>query len=245
MGQKLLPLTGHLEELRKRILWVIGPFLFFFGLSFFFIEKLIRILKHPAGDELGTLAVFSPTAAILCFIKIAFFTGLFLSLPVLLYQTWMFVRPAVVERTARRGVLFIGIGTALFIAGVLFSYEVLIPAALSFLLGIGKNELQMIISLDSYVSFVLFFLLGGGLVFEMPVIVFMLSKFGILTAGKMIRGWRVALVGILIGAAILTPTPDVVNMLFLAIPMLTLYLVSIVVSGWAVGEKKMKGARAD
>lgn len=245
MGEKLLPLAGHLEELRNRILWVLGPFLFFFGLSFFFIEKLLRILKHPAGDELGTLAVFSPTAAILCFIKIAFFTGLFFSLPVLLYQTWMFVRPAVMERTARRGVFFITIGTALFILGVLFSYEVLIPAALSFLLGIGKNELQMLISLDSYVSFVLFFLLGGGLVFEMPVVVFMLSRFGVLTADKMIRGWRVAIVGILITAAVLTPTPDVVNMVFLAIPMLALYLVSILVSTWAVREKKMRIARGD
>ena len=122
--------------------------------------------------------------------------------------------------------------------GALFSYFFLLPASLEFLLSVGKGELQFIISLDSYVSFVLLLMLGGGVVFEMPVLVFLLARFGILTARKMVEGWRIAAVLILIGAAFLTPTPDVVNMILMSVPMFGLYVVSIAVAGFAQRRKK-------
>ena len=145
--------------------------------------------------------------------------------------------PALEKRHVRSGLGFIVSGTVLFMMGVLFSFFFLVPASLKFLLGIGKGDLQFILSLDSYVSFVLMLALGGGLVFETPVLVFVLSRLGILTPQRMISGWRVAIVVILIVAALVTPTPDIVNMLLISFPMFVLYFASIGVSRAAQKER--------
>lgn len=236
MKDRELPLEAHLEEIRNRLLVVILSLVVFSAVSFYFINDILEILKWPAGDALGKLAVFSPTAAILSFIKISLFGGLTATLPMLLYQVWMFIFPALDEKFSKHGPLFILVGSLLFLLGMVFSYFLLIPASLKFLMGVGRGELEFIISLDAYVSFVLFFLLGGGLVFEMPVLSFMLAKFGVLTAKAMISGWRIAVLAILILAAIITPTPDIVNMVLMSIPMFCLYLVSIFVT--SIAEKK-------
>ena len=236
MQDKPLAFTEHLDELRKRVSMVLVSVAFFSIVAFSFVEKILFWLKIPAGSTLGTLTVFSPTAAILSFIKIAFFSGLILSTPVILYELWMFIRPALNPRAARRGSWFILVGTVLFVLGVLFGYGVLLPAALKFLLNIGRSELQYLISLDEYLSFVLILLVGTGIVFEMPVLVLILSKLGILTAHKMVRGWRVAVVVILTAAAVITPTPDAVNMILMSLPMFFLYGISILVARFS--EKK-------
>lgn len=237
MTDKPLPLQDHLEEIRKRALVVFFVFILFSSMSFYYVKELLNFLKIPAGEELGRLSVFSPTAAILSFFKIAFACGFACTLPVILYEIWMFIRPAMDRRLARKGLLFIVSGTALFTMGALFSFFFLVPASLRFLLSIGKDELWFMISLDSYVSFVLAFMLGGGLVFEMPCAAFILSKAGILTSHRMVHGWRVALVVILIAAGLITPTPDVVNMMLMAAPMLVLYLFSVFVARLAEPKK--------
>ncbi|OIO39170.1 MAG: twin arginine-targeting protein translocase TatC [Candidatus Omnitrophica bacterium CG1_02_49_16] len=220
-------LTDHLEELRRRALVVIVCLFVFSCVGFYFAQDILRWLKYPAGGLIGPLTVFSPTAAILTFFKISMAFGFIFSLPVLLCELWGFIRPALSDRWSRIGFLFIFGGTLLFLTGALFCFFVLVPASLKFLLSIGRGELQFIISLEAYTSFVLTLTLAGGIVFEMPLAVFVLAKVGILTASRMIRAWRIALVAILVGAAILTPTPDVVNMILMAIPMILLYLVSV------------------
>lgn len=242
MPEKFLPFTSHLEELRRRVLIVLFSFLFFFGVSFYFVEALLPWLKMPAGDSLGTLAVFSPTAALLSFMKIAFAVALVFSLPVFLWQLWFFIAPALEARHAKKGLFFIVLGWGLFVLGMLFSFFYLLPPALHFLLSIGKGEIQFIISLDSYLSFVLFLMLGTGVVFEMPVLVFFLSKWGWLTAQKMLKGWRLAVVVILVLAAVVTPTPDPINMFFMAVPMVLLYLLSILVAAWAGKKEEAQNA---
>ena len=230
---KQLSFLEHLDEFRTRIIIVAAFFTIFTGFSFYFVDDILHLLKIPAGTQLGPLSVFSPTAAILVFIKIAFFTGFILTSPVFLYEIWMFIRPALERKHEHHGLLFVLFGIVLFVAGILFSFYFLIPAALKFLLGIGRGDLQFIISLDSYISFVLFFMVAGGLVFEMPVMVFILVKLGILTAQKMIRSWKMAIVVIVTGAAIVTPTPDAVNMALMSLPMFVLYIFSIGVAGLA------------
>ncbi len=232
MDRPLL-LGAHLEELRKRILWVLLSVLFFSGVSFYFVNDLIRMLKWPAAGQIDTLAVFSPTAAILAYMKVALTAGLVCALPLCLYEAWMFISPALGLRHIRNGVLFIFSGTLCFIVGAAFNFFVLIPASVKFLLSLGRGELQYVISLESYISFVLSLLLAGGLVFEMPILAFVLSKYAILTSTKMIGGWRIAAVFILVAAAVLTPTPDAVNMLLLSLPMFFLYLVCIGVALFA------------
>src|SRR3990167_7441351 len=209
-NDKQLSLFEHLDELRQRLIVIAISFIIFTGLSFYFVEDILHLLKIPAGHHLGVLSVFSPTAAILAFIKIGFFTGFILTSPILLYEVWMFILPALERKHAGYGLLFVLSCVVLFVTGILFSFYFLIPASLKFLLNIGREELQFIISLDAYISFVLLFMVAGGLVFEMPVAVFILTKLGILTAQKMVHAWKVAIVVIVTGAALLTPTPDII-----------------------------------
>lgn len=197
------------------------------------MDQLLDFLKRPAGEHLTKLAVFSPTAAIVSFFKIATAGGLILSIPVLLYQIWMFILPALETQSRKKSLLFIGSGTLLFLTGACMSYFLLLPASFRFLLSIGKNELVFLISLDAYISFVLLLILGGAIIFEMPLVTFMLAKVGILTAEQMLKGWKAAIILILIGAAFLTPTPDAVNMMLMAAPMFVLYLLSISVAKFA------------
>src|SRR3989338_4852878 len=222
-----LQLLEHLEEIRKRVFVVLIVFVIFSMGGFYFSEGLLQWLKIPGGSSLGILAVFSPTTAILTFLKMAFFFGLTFSLPVLLYEFWMFIRPAVEESLVWYGAALIFLGTGLFIVGALLSFYFLIPASLKFLLSIGRGELQLLISLDSYISFVLFFMLAGGLTFEIPLEAVFLAKFNILTAPLMLRHWKLAVVGSVVFSGFFTPTPDAFNMFLMAMPMFVLYIISV------------------
>jgi len=233
MSDQPQPLQMHLDEIRKRFLVCLFFIAVFSVLCFVFMDQILGLLKRPAQGELNQLAVFSPTAAIVSFMTIGAAGGLILSMPVLLYQIWMFIVPALAPESRKKGLAFISSGTFLFSAGACVSYFFLLPASLRFLLNIGKDELVFLISLDAYVSFVLLLVLGGGIIFEMPMAVFVFSKLGLLTAGQMLKGWKIAIVLILVGAAFLTPTPDVVNMMLMAIPMFILYLISISVARFA------------
>lgn len=233
MNDKPQPLQMHLDEIRQRLLSCFFFLAVFSILCFMSMDPILDILKRPAGGELKQLAVFSPTAAIVSFMKIAAAGGLILSMPVLLYQVWMFILPALESKAQKQGLVFIASGTFLFLAGACLSYFFLLPASLRFLLSIGKNDLMFLISLDAYTSFVLLLILGGGIIFEMPLVSFMLAKAGVLTAKQMLKGWKAAMILILIGAAFLTPTPDAVNMMLMAVPMFALYLLSIHVAKFA------------
>ncbi len=222
-----LPLLEHLDEIRKRLIVVIIVFIIFSAVGFYFIEGILQWLKIPGGPYLGALSVFSPTSAIFTFFKMAFFFGFIFSLPVLLYEIWMFIRPAIEESLAWCGALLIFSGTSLFVLGACLSFYFLIPVSLKFLLSIGRGELQFLISLDSYISFVLLFMLAGGLIFEIPLLAFFLAKLNILTAQTMIRYWKMAVLGSVVFSAFITPTPDAFNMALMAMPIFILYLISI------------------
>jgi len=222
-----LPLLEHLEEIRKRAFVVLLVFVAFSMVGLYFSEGLLQWLKIPGGPDLGPLSVFSPTAAILTFFKMAFFFGLIFALPVILYEIWMFIRPAIEESLAWYGAFLILSGTGLFITGACLSFYFLIPASLKFLLSIGRGELQFLISLDSYISFVLLFMLAGGLIFEIPLLAFFLAKLNILTVQTMIRHWKIAIVGSVIFSAFITPTPDAFNMALMAMPIFILYVISV------------------
>lgn len=236
-NDKPQPLTAHLNELRKRALTCLFFLMVFSCLCFAVLDQILDFLKRPAGGSLNGLAVFSPTAAVVSYFKIAAAGGFILSIPPILYQIWMFILPAFESKLRKNGIVFIFSGTFLFLAGACVSYFLILPAALDFLLSIGKNDLVFMISLESYVSFVLLLICGGGLIFEMPLVIFILAKAGVLTAETMVKGWKAAILLILIGAALLTPTPDAVNMLLMAFPMFGLYLVSISVAKFAEGKR--------
>lgn len=237
---KPLTLLEHLDELRRRISVVLITLGIATLSSLPFASILLKILRLPAYGIIEKLAFFSPQEAFLIYMRIAFLCGWIISLPVILYQFWMFVSPAIEERLKRYIVYFILFCFVTFILGVFFAYFILIPPALRFLLSFAKDELEPVISASKYISFVTGLILGCGLVFQMPVLSFLLTKLGIINARILRKKYKYAVVIIFILAAIITPTTDVVNMLILAIPMLFLYEVSIWISFLAQSKNKSR-----
>jgi len=227
---KSLTLVEHLNELRKRIIISLIALGMAIAVSFPFASVLLEILKLPASGVIEKLAFFSPQEAFLIYMRIAFLSGLVICMPIILSQLWVFISPAIEEGLKKRASSFILFCFLAFILGIFFAYFILIPPALKFLLSFAQSQLQPVISANNYISFIVSLLLGCGLVFQMPVLSFILTKLGIINA-KILRGkYKYAIVIIFIAAAIITPTPDALNMLILACPMLFLYEVSIWIS---------------
>jgi len=228
---KELTLIGHLEELRRRIIISSIAVIAISVLAFPLAYKALEILKAPSAGMIEKLAFFTPAEAFLVHIKVAFFIGLVFSMPVILYQVWLFISPAIGDKMRRMGAMFLFSSLGAFASGAAFGYFILLPAALKFLLSFSAESLVPVISVSGYISFVLGLILGSGLVFEMPVLSYLLTKIGVINHRYLRRIWKYAVVAIFIAAAIVTPTPDVFNMTIMAIPMLVLYEISIWVSG--------------
>ena len=162
--------------------------------------------------------------------RIALLSGLIIAMPIILYQVWVFIAPAIEERLKRRATYFVILCSLAFIAGCFFAYFILIPPAIKFLLSFAKDELEPVISASKYISFVISLILACGLVFQMPILSLILTKLGIINPQILRKKYKYAIVIIFIVAAIITPTPDAFNMLILALPMLFLYELSIWVS---------------
>ncbi len=225
-----LPFTEHLEEIRRRILLSLLSLVIATLISIPFSPLVLKILKLPAGGSINKLAFFSPDEALLIFMRISFCCGLFISFPFITYQLWLFVSPAIEEKFKRRTIYFVLCCSIAFIIGGLFAYFVFLPNALRFLLSLGNEDLVAVLSAGKYVSFVLAIIVGCGFIFQMPVLIFLLTVLGVVNARLLRKHFKFALIAILIIAAIITPTTDVFNMLMMALPMLLLYEISIWVS---------------
>lgn len=227
---KPLTLIEHLAELRRRIIISLVALGTASILSLPFASSLLVILKLPAQGLIERLVFFSPQEGFLIYLRIAFLCGWVIAMPVILYQVWAFILPAMEEKLKKRAANFVLLCSITFIIGGLFAYFILIPPALRFLLNFAKNELVPVISANKYISFVISLILGGGLVFQMPVLSFILTKLGVINPQILRKKYKYAIVIIFSVAAIITPTIDAFNMLILAVPMLFLYEVSIWIS---------------
>lgn len=234
-----LTIIGHLGELRRRIIICLVALGAATLLSLPFTSPLLKILKFPAEGVIDKLAFFSPEEAFLIHMRIAIFCGFIISLPVILHQLWEFCSPAMEVRIRRRSALFIGTCFVSFVAGAFFAYFILLPPALKFLLGFAKEDLEPVISAGKYISFITGLIFASSLVFQMPVLTFILAKLGVINFRTLRRKYKYAIVIIFIVAAVITPTPDAFNMSFLALPMLCLYEISIWVAYFAKPKLKV------
>jgi len=230
----------HLEELRRRIILSLVSLGLAALASLPFAPYLLKILKSPAGDTLQKLAFFGPEEAFLIYMRVGFLSGFVIAFPVIIYQLWAFVAPAVEERFKRYAGYFILAASFAFLGGCLFSYFILLPKALTFLLSFGSDDLVPVISAGKYISFVTGLIFASGVVFEMPVLSFFLTKMGVINPGILRKNFRYAVIVIAIFSAVITPTTDIFNMMVLMIPMLLLYEVSIWVSYFA--KRRPEGA---
>jgi sec-independent protein translocase protein TatC len=232
MQDRRLSLIEHLDELRRRLIQCLVPFLASTLFSAVFTKQILSFLRLPARGAIEKLVFFSPQEVALVYIKIALLTGLVASSPFILYHIWKFISPALEERQRRYTINFIFFTWLSFFIGACFCFFGLLPISLRFLIGLAGDELMPVISISKYISFVLILTLGCGLTFEMPVLAWILTKLHILNANFLRRKRKYAVVIILILAAIITPTTDPFNMFLLAIPMYILYEISIWVSQW-------------
>jgi sec-independent protein translocase protein TatC len=220
-----MPITGHLEELRSRLIKVIWTLVGGMVLAYAGSDILIGWLKRPLAAD---LYFFSPTEAFWVAMKVSFFAGLFLSLPVILYQFWRFVGPGLLPNERRLALPFVLIGSLFFVLGLLFCYFIVAPFALTFLVGFGIQQgLKPVFSVGLYMDFLLKFLLAFGLIFELPLVITILARLGLVTPQFLARHRRYAVLVNAILAAVLTPTTDIFNMMLMMVPLLLFYELGI------------------
>jgi sec-independent protein translocase protein TatC len=245
-----LPAMGfleHLEELRRRIVYSIIAVAVGFFACWGYAEKIYEIMQRPIMVALQhnglseKLVYLNPTEPFNMYLKVAALAGLFVTSPFVLYQVWAFISPGLYRNEKRYVVPFMVSTVGLFIAGGYFGYKLVYPQALEFLIGYGK-QFQPMITIGEYTDLFLTIIIGMGVIFEMPILVFFLSLMGIVTAGWMWRNLRYSILVIFIIAAILTPTTDILNMCIFAAPMVALYVFSIAIA-WLVHPTQRRARR--
>jgi sec-independent protein translocase protein TatC len=239
----------HLVELRKRIINSLLSVLVGAGIGWFVAPKMINVITVPIRAALTAhnlnpqLVYTGPTDYLSLLIKLSIYIGIVLASPVILYQVWLFVAPALYrnEKSAVTGFLFSTV--FLFLAGIAFAYFLALPHILNFLVGF-QGPVVPLIKIDDYFDLVLLVIVALGMVFELPVLIFFLTLFGIVTPKFLIQNTKYAILVITVVAAIVTPTPDAVTMLLVMGVMTVLYFIGVAVS-WVVVRRKEKRLAAE
>jgi len=241
-----ISLLAHLEELRKRIIFSVVGVLVGFLSCWSYADRLFGLVQQPLNHALrhhglkGGLVYLNPTEPFNLYLEVGLVAGLFAASPFIFYQLWLFIAPGL-YRNEKRHVLPFLIGTVgLFLAGGVFGYKMVYPASLDFLIGYG-DRFQPMITIGEYTKMFLTIVVGLGLIFEMPILVFFLALMRLVTARWMWRNSRYAILAIFVVAAIVTPTADILNMCIFAAPMLALYAISIGVA-WLVASMRSRRA---
>lgn len=228
---------AHLEELRRAILISVIAIVIGAGISFYYNEAILGIIVAPLSALQQSLIVTGVTEAFFVKIRLALYAGFVLAFPIVVWALWRFVKPALYPHERRWVYILLPVTVLLFVSGVLFAYLGILPLVLNFFIYIAGENLDTLFKVDQYVAFVTAFTIPFGLVFELPVVVFFLTKIGVIKPDWMTRNRKYALLVIVVIAAALTPGPDPISQLMMAIPVYLLYEVSIWVCKWAARGK--------
>lgn len=234
----------HVEELRKRILWALASVAVAFAACWVFAGALYDFASAPIRENAAvTLSVSRPQDIVNLYVKVTLVAAVFFSAPLVLLQAWLFISPGLYRHERRYAVPFVLSASVLFLAGGAFGYLVAFPAALRFLIDwTVASRLTPIIDAVEYFDLFFSLMIALGLVFQLPAVVFVLSRIGLVTARLLIRYVKHAVLGSVVVAALVTPTTDVPNMLIIAGPILVLYVLSIGVA-WVFGRRRTEGER--
>lgn len=222
----------HLEELRWRIIKIITGIIaggIITGILIDWIIENILFLPAKAINPPLTIINLKPYGQFILYMEVIIVGGIIISIPNILFQIWRFIEPALSENEKKYINLIVFFSTFCFLAGIVFAYFILLPTALGFFAGFGTTIIENKIAANEYLSFVISMLIAAGIVFELPMVSFFLSKIGILKPEFMRKNRRYAIVIILLLAGILTPGPDITSQLLLGIPLLLLYEISIII----------------
>jgi sec-independent protein translocase protein TatC len=233
-GQEMTFLE-HLEELRWRIIYSLIGVVVGTIICWIFIDFLVNaVLLKPARDSGAVLQNLKPFGQLFLFFEVAIIGGVILSLPNIFYQFWKFISPAL-KQNERKYILSIVIfSTLCFLIGIIFAYFGMLPFTLKFAVQFGTSQIKNQFAIDEYFNIIISVMLASGVVFELPMISFFLTKLGIITPNLMTKYRRHAIVVIMILAAVLTPGTDPVSQVVLAVPLVILYEISILISKLSV-----------
>jgi sec-independent protein translocase protein TatC len=233
----------HLDELRKRLIYICWSLLAGCIVAFFFIQKIFDFIMRPMQQMLapgGYLQYTAGAEPFMLYIKIGFIAGIFIASPLILYQVWKFIAPGLYSHEKKFAIPFVVMSTGFFVAGGLFSHYVAFPWTWAFFNGFTNDYMRFVPKIDEAFDMYTMMLLGMGLIFEMPTLVFFLARMGLVTGGFLLRHSKYALLGIVIVAAVASPGTDAMSTIVFAVPMLALYVISIIVA--FVFQKRRKPA---
>lgn len=237
----------HLEELRTRIFRALIAIAVAFVVCWIFVQDIYVVVSQPilealeaSGSSMESMIFTRPQQPFSLFLRVAFLGALFLSSPFLLAQVWMFIAPGLYRHERRYAIPFVMSGTVLGALGALFGYYIAFPFALEFLINWGERAgLQAMIDATEYFSLFLTIELALAVIFQIPPVIFVLSRMGLVNPGFLFRNTKYAVLISFILAAIITPTPDIANMMIIAGPMILLYMVGVLVA-FVFGKKRRK-----
>jgi sec-independent protein translocase protein TatC len=243
-----MPFLDHLEELRTRVIRVLLALIGGFAAGFYIVQQLglITRMKEPIAPYLGTggkLVVLSPTEPVMIVMKLSFVVGLVLTTPILLWQIWAFLAPALYEREKKAIVPALFVGTALFLVGAVLAWVYVLPQSLRILFSFQTEAIQPMITYDAYFGFVVQVVLALGISFELPLIIFLLAWLGIATPARLNGFRRYAIVLAVAAGAVLSPGTDVLTMMMFTIPLLVLYEVGFAGAVLLHRRRRRKAAR--
>ncbi len=243
------PLTAHLEELRRRLFWVLGTWATFAAIAGYRAKDAFEILTLPAVAEVRskghTLIAIAPPELFFTYVKSAILVGFLVSLPMTLYQIWMFVAPGLYANERKLALPFVLVTTLLFFAGCVFGYFVAFPFVFEYFIGLEADYVVTSWTMQNVFAFMSRLYLAFGIAFELPVGILFLTLAGIVTPAGLARGRPYAVVVMFVVSAILTP-PDVVSQILLAVPLLVLYESGIWASRLVARRgRKLQGATAE
>jgi sec-independent protein translocase protein TatC len=225
-----MSLMEHLEELRKRLMWSLGFLLTGMVVAYAFHVRLYNYVQKPVTDLGLQLNFTHPTDGLNLYLKTSLVGGAILASPFILYQLWLFISPGMYAHEKRYVWPFMSATIGLFLAGAWFGYRWVLPGAIKILVLQFGKAFHPILTIEDYTGFFLAVILGLGVTFELPVLIFFLALFGIVDGKFLLKHFRYAILAIFLVAAIICPTPDPVGMCLFASPMLALYFIGVLVA---------------
>lgn len=220
---KEMSLVGHLTELRGRLIKMAIAIVIGIGIAYYFSDQILNAIIAPAGK----LYYLKPTEAFFTYMKVSIVGGLVIALPVILYQLWAFIAPALTNGEKKITNLYVPVALMLFVGGIAFAYFLVLPAAVKFFIGFASDDLLPMFSIGQYVDFVIAFLLPFGFIFELPLIMMLLAHIGLITSPMLRKKRKIFILISFVIGAVVSPTPDMFSQCMIALPMLLLYEVSL------------------
>lgn len=231
----------HIQELKSRLFWIAIYFIAFSGAAYAFFPEISKLLISPLGNE--QLYYMTPAGGLSFILKVCMYVGLIACLPVITYHLYRFVAP-VIKKTTIRSVLIYTISSILLaMIGIGFAYVVSLPAALHFLTTVAIDHVSAMLTIDSYVSFVTAYILAGALLFQLPLVMLIIDSTTPLPPGRLMGYQRHMIIVSFVLAALVSPTPDVVNQTLLAAPIVVMYQLGIIMIAWRHAVRRRRQGR--